>query len=218
MHKALDGNAGREFVYRSKNIYSDEKRFIYFFADAPHLIKTARNCLSSSGSGRATRYMWNNNFYILWSHVSQLYYEDLESGLKLVNKLTSDHVNLTPFSKMRVRLAAQVLSETVGCVLNEFGSPEVAGTAQFCLMMDKFFDCLNVRNKQEWVKKQKVNLKPYESVDDEHICLNIWLAMLCINFLVNTNFQRVKVNLRNNACQFCLLVEALLMILKSMWI
>ena len=47
---------------------------------------------------------------------------------------------------MRVNLAAQVLSETVGNVLNNFGPEEAEGTGQFCIMMDKFFDCLNVRN------------------------------------------------------------------------
>ena len=67
---------------------------------------------------------------------------------------------------MRVRLAAQVLSDTVGNVLNEFGPPEAAGTAQFCLMMDKSFDCLNVSNRKEWQEKQKDFLKPYDSVDD----------------------------------------------------
>ena len=70
-------------------------------------------------------------FFILWSHISHLYHDDLESGLKIVNKLTSDHINLTPYSVMRVRLAAQVLSETVGNVLNHFGPPEAAGTAEF---------------------------------------------------------------------------------------
>ena len=132
----------------------------------PHLIKTARNCLSNSGSNRATRYMWNSWFFILWSHISRLYYDDLESGLKLVPKLTSDHINITPHSGMRVRLAAQVLSESVGTVLNEFGPPEANGTAKFCLMMDTFFDCLNVRNTKEHSIKRKPFLKPYESIDD----------------------------------------------------
>ena len=63
---------------------------------------------------------------------------------------------------MRVRLAAQDLSDTVGNVLNEFGPPE----AQFCLMMDTFFDCLNVSNREEWQEKQKDFLKPSESVDN----------------------------------------------------
>ena len=90
----------------------------------------------------------------------------MESDLKLVKKLTSDHINLTSFFVMRVNLAAQVLSETVGNVLNIFGPEEDEGTGQFCLMMDKFFDCLNVRNTKEHIIKRKPFLKPYESVDD----------------------------------------------------
>ena len=94
------------------------------------------------------------------SHVSQLYHGYLESGLKLVNKLTSDHINLTPYSVIRVRFAAQMLSETVGNILNEFVPSEAAGTANICLMMDTFFDCLNVRNTFEHEKRRKSNLKP----------------------------------------------------------
>ena len=67
---------------------------------------------------------------------------------------------------MRFRLAAQVLSETVSNVLNQFGPPEAAGTAEFCLMMDKLFDCLNVGNTKEHELKRKPNLRPYESPDD----------------------------------------------------
>ena len=53
-------SAVKDVIYRAKNIHSKDNRFIYFFADVPHIIKTARNCLSNSGSGRATRYMWNS--------------------------------------------------------------------------------------------------------------------------------------------------------------
>ena len=120
MHRHLVGDLDTEIVYRTKNIYTKEIRFIYFFADVPHLMKTVRNCLFHSGSGRGTRYMWNNGFFLLWSHIARIYYEDLESGLKLVNKLTSDHKNLTSYSVMGVNLAAQVLRETVGNVLNNF--------------------------------------------------------------------------------------------------
>ena len=43
---------------------------------------------------------------------------------------------------MNIRLAVQVLSSSVGNVLNEFGPPKIAGTAKLCLMVDSFFDCL----------------------------------------------------------------------------
>ena len=74
----------KNVVHRAQTIYANDKRFIYFFSDVPHLIKTSRNCLANSGAGRATRFMWNNGLHILWSHISQLYYDDLDCGLKLV--------------------------------------------------------------------------------------------------------------------------------------
>ena len=96
----------------------------------------------------------------------------MQSGLKFVPKLTNDHINLTPYSVMRVNLAAQVLSDTVGNVLAQFGPPEATGTANFCLMMHKFLDCLNVRNTVEHELKRKPFLKPYESVNGERFA---WL-------------------------------------------
>lgn len=173
MHKNLGGDSEfQNVVYCAKNIHTTENRYIYFFADVPHLIKTARNCLSNSGAGRATRFMWNSGFFLLWTHISEFYHDQQNAQLKFITKLTSDHINLTPYSVMRVNLAAQVLSETMGNVLLNFGPQEAEGTAKFCLMMDKFFDCLNVRNKKEHETKKKPFLKPYTSVDDERFA---WL-------------------------------------------
>ena len=112
------------------------------------------------------RYLLNDGFNLLWSHISRLYYENLDLGLKLVPKLKYDHVNLTPYSAMNVRLTAQVLSETVGKVLLITGSAEVAATANLCLMMDRFFDCLNVRNTEEHKIKLKSFLRPYRNLND----------------------------------------------------
>lgn len=68
--------------------------------------------------------MWNDGQYILWQHIAQLFYEDAENGLKLLPKLTQDHIKLNSYSVMRVNLADQVLSATVSAVLTTFGSPE----------------------------------------------------------------------------------------------
>ena len=111
-----DINQKVDVTYRTLNIYSrDEKRLIYFMSDPPHLIKTSRNCLSKSGAGagRCTRFMWNNGMFIIWDHIRDLFYEDRECGLHIMPKLTYEHINLTPFSVMNVKLAAQVLSSTV---------------------------------------------------------------------------------------------------------
>ena len=118
------------------------------------------------------QFLWNDGFNLLCSHISGLYYENLDFGLKLVPKKKYEHINLTPYSVINVKLAAQVLSETVGKVLLVNGSAEVAATANLYLMMDKFFDCLNVRNTEEHKIKLKSFLRPYSKVNDVSF---VWL-------------------------------------------
>ena len=108
--------------------------------------------------------MWNNGNFLTWNHISKLFYDDLDGGLHLVPKISNDHISLTPFSVMNVRLAAKALSESVFQALQSFGPPEAIGTAIYCRM---FFDCMNVRNSVEAVTKAKPFLKPYKNVDDE---------------------------------------------------
>ena len=47
-----DMNPDVDVTYKTINLFSKEKRFISFISDVPHLIRTARNCLSNSGSNR----------------------------------------------------------------------------------------------------------------------------------------------------------------------
>ena len=54
MHKYLCGDSDADVIYRAKNIYTKEMRFIYLFADVPHLVKTVPNYPYHSGSGRGT--------------------------------------------------------------------------------------------------------------------------------------------------------------------
>ena len=89
--------------------------------------------------------MWKDNQNIFWQHIECAFYQNLEDGCKLLPKLTHDHINLTPYSKMTVKYAAQVLSRSVSNVLNEWGPPGAKETAKFCRMTDSFFDLLNIR-------------------------------------------------------------------------
>ena len=43
----LHGTKSSDVVYKVRNKYASDDRFLYFFSDPPHLIKTARNCLAS---------------------------------------------------------------------------------------------------------------------------------------------------------------------------
>ena len=47
-HLQLDQDPDCDIVYRTSNLFFP-KRLIWFFADVPHLMKTARNGLSHSG-------------------------------------------------------------------------------------------------------------------------------------------------------------------------
>ena len=101
------------------------------------------------------------------SHRANLYYESLDIGLKYLPQLTNEHFQLTSYSVLNVRVAVQVLSSLVGKVLQEFGPQDAAGTAKLCMLMDSFFDCLNVRNTDEFKTKRKPSLKSYPDARDE---------------------------------------------------
>ena len=113
------------------------------------------------------RYMWNDEY--------NLFYEDLEYCMHLLPNITLEHINLTSYSKMNVRLAAQVLSSTVSNILSEFAPSYTAGTSKYCEYINNFFDCLNVRvpNAIELIedgklvnKKRNPFVKPYKHLND----------------------------------------------------
>ena len=166
LHKFLVFNTNNTVCYRTLNLF-ETSRYIYFFADAPHLLKTARNCLRHSSFGKdGTRIMWNNGQYLLWQHIVEMHQQDLQQGLKLLPKITDQHVFLNSFSVMTVKFAVQVLSNTMSTVLEKFGPKEATETAKYCFFLDKFFDCLNVRHPDEHIRKRKPFLKPYTSEED----------------------------------------------------
>ena len=122
--------------------------------------------MQKSGTARGTRYMWNGGLFVLWNHISEIFYEDQACGLQLLPKITYEHIHLTPYSVMNVRLAAQVLSSTVSKVLTDYCPPNTAATAKFCEMMDKFFDIMNVSNTKSPSRQLKPFNAPFTSVDD----------------------------------------------------
>ena len=139
LHVKLAIDRKCDVVYKTINLFAPS-RFIYFFADVPHLMKTARNCLYNSCSGSRSRLMWNDGQYLLFKHIADIFYRDQAVALHVLPKLTLEHIVLTSFSKMKVKLATRVLSRSVALALQESGNNEVLGTAEFCRMMNDFFD------------------------------------------------------------------------------
>ena len=167
-------------------------RFIYFFADGPHLIKTARNCLYHSGSGRCTRYMWNNGHYLIWEHIAKILLDELANGVKCTTKTTSIYVQLNSFSCMNVKLAAQALSATTSTLLNTYYGHETTGTANFCKYMTNFFDCINVRSLKEGKFQINILCNPYEDVNDVNAKRRMFISHQTYQGLQITVFSTIE--------------------------
>ena len=68
LHSKLGGKLPDGLVYKTPNLFH-LVRMIFFFADVPHLMKTARNCLYNSGYGSHSRCMWNDGQYLVFRFV-----------------------------------------------------------------------------------------------------------------------------------------------------
>jgi len=89
--------------------YHKGNRYFYMY-DPPHLLKSVRNNLSKYtfqfGNKKAT-----------WDVIKEYYKIDVTQKYRLTPKLTDNHIYLPPFSKMKVKWAAQVLSKSLAAAL-----------------------------------------------------------------------------------------------------
>ena len=106
LHTNLSSDDSKVFTYCVMNMYAPHRN-LYFISDAPHLIKTARNCLYNSDHGKQSRYLWNEDRFLLWTHISALFHQDANCDLRLLPKLSLKHVDLIAYSIMKVNLAVQ---------------------------------------------------------------------------------------------------------------
>ena len=121
-------------IYKTSNIFvdDDKHRYIFFICDQPHTLKTARNNIAHSGfGGKSSRLLWNDGYYIICDHISKLLMEDLECGLQLCPKVTTEHINLTPYS-YECKTSCSSTEYICKYSIKTFGPPEVLGTAKYC--------------------------------------------------------------------------------------
>ncbi|GBO03047.1 DNA transposase THAP9 [Araneus ventricosus] len=119
---------------------------IYVIFDACHMLKLVRNCLASKGS----LHDWKN--LVNWKYITELEKLQREEGLHAATKLRLRHVQWYR-EKMKVKLAAQVLSRSVAdaleYALHHLKHPKFEGCEATILFLKKFndlFDVLNSRN------------------------------------------------------------------------
>ena len=84
--------------------------------------------------------------WVTWLQLIDAFENDANScnasSLRLLHKLTADHIFLNPYLRMRVYLAAQVFSKRVAHAITEQGKPGTEETVKFVKHMNDFFDCL----------------------------------------------------------------------------
>ena len=154
-------------LYKIDNPFTEEDRQIFFISDPPHLLKTTRNCFSNSFSHRRTRNLCKDNRSISWMHIVNLYQDHCEGTVyRLCPKLSRKHIDITAFSAMKVSLAAQVFSKSVGLALSYAYGDAVVETSKFVLLMNKWFDIMNTKHLTEARQKRNPDLEPFTNVND----------------------------------------------------
>jgi hypothetical protein len=116
---------------------------IYVIFDVPHLIKNVRNNLQRHN-------VKFGDDVACWTDINRFYDIDKAQAIRSAPRLTDGHINVSHAKKMRVRLAAQILSHSVAAGINMQVSTKqlpvaALGTATFVENMDAVFDLLNSR-------------------------------------------------------------------------
>ena len=117
---------------------------VIFMYDPPHLLKSVRNNLVKHD------FLVEGNL-VSWKYVTDFYNRDSQLQIRMAPKLTKKHIELPPFSAMRVCLAAEALSHTVAAGISTYVAlgkmtDEAIHTAEFIEAVDGLFDCFNSRN------------------------------------------------------------------------
>ncbi|CAH2101352.1 unnamed protein product [Euphydryas editha] len=114
--------------------------------DPPHLIKGIRNNLLN----KDLKYIENGKEKIAkWEDITYLHRENPGyRGIRLVPKLTDNHVIRNKINKMKVKFATQILSQTVGMNMGYLSDkgilpPQCKDTADILILFDKLFDSVN---------------------------------------------------------------------------
>lgn len=114
--------------------------------DVPHLIKGIRNNLLNKDMVYTSN---NENKMVKWEYYQQVYTADKTYGeLRLLNKITEEHIVPEKINKMKVKSATQIFSHSVAVVTEHLVargdlSIDCRALIDITLMLDNVFDSLN---------------------------------------------------------------------------
>lgn len=149
VNKTMCIKLGANFSPKNMKAYIDHpitQQPIYLIWDAAHMMKLVRNCF-----GEKQKIYNSKGECIDWNFIRMLHEKQKDQGLHLATKLTNRHIHYHN-EKMRVKLAVQVLSESVNSALKYLHNTDsdyknALATAEFCEYFNRAFDILNSRSK-----------------------------------------------------------------------
>jgi hypothetical protein len=126
---------------------------LYFMADTPHLLKNVRNCLLTQDILLPDRLCQEHHLpsnRVSLDYVRKLVTLQENMELKLAPKLNKTHVDPGQYQKMRVNMAAAVISHTTAsalrfCVTKQLVDQDALTTAWFLDFMNEWYDVMNAR-------------------------------------------------------------------------
>ena len=145
--KAIISDQGSNFVKLTTDLgvsatcptFTHKSKTYHYIFDVPHLLKSVRNNLFKY------HISFEDNKTAQWRDIVK-FYDVKKKRFRLAPKLTQKHIQLPAFSKMKVKLAAQVLSRTVAAALETHVQTDGSSgseTAEFLMKFDQLFDCMN---------------------------------------------------------------------------
>ena len=86
-----------------------------------------------------------------------------------------------------------ILSKSVSDCFKLMQNEAYEETAKFCLLFDKFFECLNTRRAGEGKEKRKPDLDPYRSIEDTRFTVR-YADLIRYGWHINNIILYYKVN------------------------
>jgi hypothetical protein len=149
--------ANRDRVQSSIPHPSYPEQDLYFFADIPHLLKNIRNCLLVNDillPNETVKEFELRSKTVSISHIRKLIEIQEKSNFKLAPSLSRKHVEPKQYEKMKVNIAAQLLSHSTASALryavhDKLLPAEALTTAWFIELVNSWFDAANARRRCE---------------------------------------------------------------------
>jgi len=159
-------------VFDTLNLAAPD-RPLFFISDAPHLLKTCRNNLYSSGhvpqkskTGNPVRILTKNGQKMEWSTIRRLYNANRSDTLRKGYKLNSDAVFLTSKSVMRVPLAENVMNREIADLIRQKGWSDCEELAVYLEHVHDMFRMLNGAHTTHAARTREPLYNAYTSVND----------------------------------------------------